>query len=347
MELNVFMRELESALVQRGIPNETALRHVSNLKRTLTEDDLSEIEGMRSSEQIDALADSLAVILNRKRTAQTQPAADRPPMDVLTRDDGTDAAPYPPAQNAPYSSLSEDEPQPGMPDPAGNAAQRPSRPPQERPPSSGRPSPVPQEDYPAAYPLSGSSYDDEEEDESEPVQEYRKPRKKEPPAPARRKEQRKSVDDYFEYGPDAAPSTKGMIIFWVGLFITLPITIAIAAVVFGIFAVLFVAMAALIVASIAVVIALVAGGAVTSLVAVVFGITQLFHIGGGTVIAGIYEIGLGVMVAGIVLFLSVLLYNFAIRFLPWVIGKLGTFLSFLCGKAKDLFLYVRRECYQL
>ena len=47
------------------------------------------------------------------------------------------------------------------------------------------------------------------------------------------------------------------------------------------------------------------------------------------------------------LFLSVLLYNFAIRFLPWVIGKLGTFLSFLCGKAKDLFLYVRRECYQL
>ena len=64
-------------------------------------------------------------------------------------------------------------------------------------------------------------------------------------------------------------------------------------------------------------------------------------------IAGIYEIGLGVMVAGLVLFVSVLLYNFAIRFLPWVISKLGTFLRYLCGKLKDLFLYVRRECYQL
>ena len=47
------------------------------------------------------------------------------------------------------------------------------------------------------------------------------------------------------------------------------------------------------------------------------------------------------------LFLSVLLYNFAIRFLPWVMSKLGSFLGYLCGKAKDLFLYLRRECYQL
>ena len=44
MELNIFMRELESALVERGIPGETAKKHVSNLRRTFTSDDLSEIE---------------------------------------------------------------------------------------------------------------------------------------------------------------------------------------------------------------------------------------------------------------------------------------------------------------
>ena len=337
MELNVFMRELESALVQRGIPNETALRHVSNLKRTFTEDDLSEIEAMRSNEQIEALADSLAVILNRKRSAQAPAPAETPPEPEFNVQSGFDPGPVPEqsAQDSPFL-IDPDE---------FSVPSSPPRPVQAKAVQAGRQSGK-AEDYPtAAYPLEQDAdpYGDEAEDE--PVT-PRKPRKK-AAQPPRRKEQRKSVDDYFEYAPDAAPSTKGMIIFWLAFFVLLLPMIVVAAAVFLIFAGLFVAMAGLIVASIAVVIALVAGGSVASLVAVVFGITQLLHIGGGTLIAGLYEIGLGVMTAGIVLFFSVLLYNFAIRFLPWVMGKLGTFLGFLCGKAKDLFLYLRRECYQL
>ncbi|MBQ3957178.1 MAG: hypothetical protein II680_14915, partial [Clostridia bacterium] len=72
MELNVFMRELESALVQRGIPDETALRHVSNLRRTFTNEDLSEIQAIQSSAEINQLADSIAAILNKNR--RTAPA---------------------------------------------------------------------------------------------------------------------------------------------------------------------------------------------------------------------------------------------------------------------------------
>ena len=329
MELNVFMRELESALVQRGIPNETALRHVANLKRTFTGDDLSEIEAIRSPDQISDLADSIASILNRNRAGEIPSQPEYPPA---------------PVQNAPVQTVipvrgdnpdSADEPLVLPPQ------EYPDRPAQDRIPAERRQQPVRRQDEF----LPDNRYEQENDYEPTPARASRKARNTAPAQPARKA--RGSVDDYFEYAPDASPSTKGMILFWVGLFITLPITLGIAVAVFGVFAVLFVALAALIVASIAVVIALVAGGAVTSLVAVVFGITQLFHIGGGTVIAGIYEIGLGVMVAGIVLFLAVLLYNFAIRFLPWLMSKMGHFLGFLCGKAKDLFLYVRRECYQL
>ena len=295
MELNVFMRELESALVQRGIPDETALRHVSNLRRTFTNEDLSEIQAIQSSAEINQLADSIAAILNKNR--RTAPAP-----EVLPPENEPDAplpaAPSAKIQPAPQTSV---------------------RPADEIPYDDPAPEPPPRRQQPARSDSRSS-------------------------ASPRRREQ---VDDYFEYAPDAAPSTKGMILFWVGLFITLPLTLGIVIAMFAVFAVLFVVLSALIVASIIAVIGVVAAGAVASLVAIIFGITQLFGIGGGTVIAGIYEIGLGVMVAGLVLFVSVLLYNFAIRFLPWVISKLGTFLRYLCGKLKDLFLYVRRECYQL
>lgn len=345
MELNVFMRELESALVQRGIPNETALRHVSNLKRTFTEDDLSEIEAMRSNEQIEALADSLAVILNRKRSAQPPAPAQTHPDPEISFQGSFDPGPVPEQSGQDSSFLIDPGEIPAQAAPPDTLQPAPPRPVQTRPAQTVRQNGR-ADDYPtAAYPLGQDADPYADAPEDEPVS-SRKPRKKPAQAPVRN-ERQKSVDDYFEYAPDAAPSTKGMIIFWLAFFVTLPLTIALAAAVFGIFAVLFVAMAVLIVASIAIVIALVAGGSVASLVAIVFGITQLLHIGGGTLIAGLYEIGLGVMVAGIVLFFAVLLYNFAIRFLPWVMGKLGSFLGFLCGKAKDLFLYLRRECYQL
>ena len=102
MELNVFMRELESALVQRGIPDETALRHVSNLRRTFTNEDLSEIQAIQSSAEINQLADSIAAILNKNR--RTAPAP-----EVLPPENEPDAplpaAPSAKIQPAPQTSV--------------------------------------------------------------------------------------------------------------------------------------------------------------------------------------------------------------------------------------------------
>lgn len=266
MELNFFMKELESALVKRGIPNETALKHVSNLRRTFTNDDLSEIEAIQSNEEIEQLADSISVILNKNKKVSASPRIQQ--------------------------EVRQAEAQP--------ASARDLRP--EKIVIKPKQKPIPTK----------SLYD------------YEK-------------------NDYFEYSVEPTPSTKGMLIFWIGLFLTLPITIGLLAVIFGAFAAVFVGLAALIVVGVALLIGLVAAGAGVSLIGIIFGITQLFSF----VSAGIYEIGLGVMVAGAVLFVSVLIYNFSIRFVPWLITLVGNFLGFVCRKLKSLFFVIRRECYKL
>ena len=53
------------------------------------------------------------------------------------------------------------------------------------------------------------------------------------------------------------------------------------------------------------------------------------------------------MIAGMVLFAAVLLYNAAVRFLPWVMRWLTVFFGFVFGKLRQLFYVVRRECYKL
>ncbi len=297
MELNIFMRELESALTARGIPAETAKKHVSNLQRTFTSDDLSEIEAIRSGSEIEQLADSISVIL-RKNT-----------------------------RNAVQSSRSESvpqSPQARQANPQGSAGARPTPERRQQSASPQRPRQVvPRQDMQQSRPQKAQNV----------VQQ----------PPRRKLELPEEDDEYYSYEPGSDVTTRGMLTFWVGLFLTLPITLALAVVLFGAFGALFAGLAGLIVGLIVVLIAVAACGAGVSLVGIVFGITQLFSF----LSAGIYEIGLGIMVAGAVLLVSILLYNIAIRFLPWVIARLADLLGFVCGKLKNLFFVVRRECYKL
>ena len=263
MKIDVFMDELKSALVKRGVPLETAEKHAQTLRQSFDGEDLSEIEAMDSSEEIDALADSLSAILMRKKPApaqQTQPS--HAPAD----------------------------------------------------PSAAKTAVIPT--VPANPPA---------------------PKEAKAPVPD------ESEDEVFKIEQTEKASTKGMAIFWCGLFITSPIWLAILAVIFGGFAVIFGGLIALIAALVLVMIALIAAGAICSLVGIIYGITQLFSF----VAAGVYEIGLGVAVVGVVLLLSVLIFNFAIRFLPFVIRKAAVFFKFVMRKLKEAFFAIRRECYKL
>ncbi len=140
------------------------------------------------------------------------------------------------------------------------------------------------------------------------------------------------------------PSSRALAIFWCSLFLTLPISLGILALFLGVFGAMFAALFALIVGCVAVLIALAAVGALVSLVGIIYGVTQIFA---GAVPAGVFEIGLGIAVAGCATLVSVLLYNFALRFLPWVVRKVGVLFSFTWRKLKELFRFVRKECYKL
>ena len=261
MKMDVFMEELRLALVDRGVPAETAAKHAQSLRQSFDAEDLDEIEAMDSSDEINALADSLAaIILRKKKEREASPAQ---PEEEKTE----------------------------------SAAVIPVR--------------------PAPTPVEADSAELRQPDESE--------------------------DEVFGFDSGDRATTKGMTIFWCGLFVTLPITLAILAAVFGGFAVIFGGLIALIVALVLAMIALIAAGAVCALVGIIYGITQLFSFPA----AGIYEIGLGVAVAGAVLLLSVLIFNLAIRFLPFVIKKAAVFFKFVMRKLKEAFFAVRRECYKL
>lgn len=263
MELSIFVKELESALQKRGISEEIAHKHVSNIRRTFTSEDLSEINAIKTADEIGDLADSIAVIL--KKRSQSDSVQEKPASPKVS--------------------------------------------PKPKSPHIPKPAPLP----------------------AEVKQSFREPEN----------DDFDMNDDYFTHSNES--SQKGITTFWVGLILTLPITLALLALVFGGFAGLFVGLVGAIVLGILLLIALVAAGSVASLVGIIFGVTQLFSF----VPAAIYEIGIGIIIAGIVVFVSVLLYNLVIRVIPWLIKKVAQLLVYVCGKLKMLFYYVRRECYKL
>ncbi len=149
--------------------------------------------------------------------------------------------------------------------------------------------------------------------------------------------------DFFAAPTGEDKTPRGVATFW-GLFIlTLPLTIVVLAAILVLFGAVFLALILAIIGLVVGMIAVVAAGSGLALVGIIYGITQLFTF----VAAGIYEIGLGVMIIGIALFGGVVLYNLAVRFLPWVMSWLTVLFSFVFGRFRNLFYFVRRECYKL
>lgn len=62
---------------------------------------------------------------------------------------------------------------------------------------------------------------------------------------------------------------------------------------------------------------------------------------------GIYEIGFGIIVAGASLLGGVLLYNFAIRFMPFAIKKTAEFFMFCLGRVRVLLHEFKKRCFEV
>jgi len=101
-------------------------------------------------------------------------------------------------------------------------------------------------------------------------------------------------------------------------------------------------MAVLIAAFIAGLVVEVAVGSLIALVAVIYGISQLFLV----LPVGMFELGLGVAAIGITMFVGILMYNIAVRLLPFLLRKFIGFQSVFRVFLQDLYYYVKGECYR-
>ena len=259
MELNVFMKVLESSLVKFGVPSDVAGHHVATLRKTFTKEDLADIENIRGESEVDAIAGGIASILNKNKPASKSSAHTEPARKTTVESDAEHTV---------------------------------------------------------------SRFEQPKQENLRPAQ---------------------NSADFFEHPTEADKTQKGTLIFWGALLLTLPITLGLLAVILGAFAMLYIGLIVGIIGCIAALIGAAACCGGISLIGIIYGITQLFS----NVPAGIYEIGLGVIIAGIAVFVSILLYNVAIRFLPWVMRWLTVFFSFVMGRLKYCFYLARRECYKL
>ncbi len=150
-------------------------------------------------------------------------------------------------------------------------------------------------------------------------------------------------DDFFHKPAGEDKTAKGVAVFWAVFILTLPLTLAVMAAVLAVFGAVFLGIILTIIGLVLGMIAVVAAGSGVALVGIIYGITQLFSF----MAAGLYEIGLGVMIGGGVLLVGIILYNLAIRFLPWVMKWLTVFFVFVFGRFRNLFYLARRECYKL
>ncbi len=164
------------------------------------------------------------------------------------------------------------------------------------------------------------------------------------PRPEKREKRRKTleVDRMQSRAAEYAGETGGPL-FWVLFLLSLPFAAVIGLGVILIFIGLFALLAAMMVVGFAALIAVAAGGTAFTLIALIYGIVQIFT----TLPIGLYEIGIAITAGASVLFVSILLYNFTVRLLPYVMKQLGRFFGWSLRRLKMLFIYVKGACAKL
>ncbi len=166
-------------------------------------------------------------------------------------------------------------------------------------------------------------------------------------------EYEEAVVEDDEYGhfiddePEAEFPTdgRGRTIFWILLICTLPITVTLLALYFGIFAALFALLAAIVIVLVGGMVGGSAVGAAISLTGIIYGITQLITVTSSA--PGLYEIGLGLSVGGAALMLGILLYNCTIHAVPWLFRLICSLFRLCTGKLRDLIKKAKEACYRL
>lgn len=138
-------------------------------------------------------------------------------------------------------------------------------------------------------------------------------------------------------------SQRGKTVFAISLILLIPIIVAVIAALTLLFLAFYAVLAVLAIICSVVLVLVAALGTALSIVAIVYGVIQLSV----AVPIGLYEMGLGIVVGGGTLAISILLYNFVVRFVPFMFRALFVFYRFLCRQISKIIGLVRGGCSKL
>lgn len=128
--------------------------------------------------------------------------------------------------------------------------------------------------------------------------------------------------------------------FWLIFAATLPITVAVLMATALAFAFTFFLIAVMIIIAVAALVAITAVGTLVSVLGMIFGVAQMLS----SLPVGLYECGIAIMAGSVALFSGILVYNFAVRLMPFAAKWLLALGRYVIRKYKELFVYLKKEC---
>jgi len=140
--------------------------------------------------------------------------------------------------------------------------------------------------------------------------------------------------------PDEETVRKNTKKFWLLFALAFPIILAVVTATAATFALVFFAIAVLIIAFVAALVAVTAAGTLISVFGLIFGVAQMMS----SLPIGLYECGLSIIIGASAMFVGILLYNIAVRLLPYSAKWLLALLKLIFRKYKELFVYLKKEC---
>ena len=140
--------------------------------------------------------------------------------------------------------------------------------------------------------------------------------------------------------PDEETIRKNKIKFWTVFAVTLPITLSLLFAILFSFAFAFFAIAMLIIVAVGILVAITAAATLTSVFGLIFGVAEAF----ASLPIGLYECGISVIIGSLAMFIDILVYNFAVRLMPYAAKWLLVFAKYIYKKLKALFIHIKKEC---
>ncbi len=128
--------------------------------------------------------------------------------------------------------------------------------------------------------------------------------------------------------------------FWVIFFCCIPLLFVFGALLLSVFAAVFFGLIALIIILVAMLAVAVAAGSAVAIIGIGYGIITMLS----NAAIGLYELGMGIFVAGVTMLVGVLIYNIAIRLVPFTMRQLRVLFKFIIKKLGVLAEYLKGVC---